>query len=98
MNHYEIIEQISKESGIEENDLSDLFDDFFRILYKNMMFTYRFDRNLTKFSQKNIVFKRERKHNDINYPVITFEDCYYEFVKNMQNVISSDNKIINLFF
>lgn len=77
---------------------SDSWYDFFRILYKNMMFTYRFDRNLTKFSQKNIVFKRERKHNDINYPVITFEDCYYEFVKNMQNVISSDNKIINLFF
>lgn len=77
---------------------SDSWYDFFRMLCKNIMFTYRFDRNLTKFSQKKIVFKREPKHNDISYPLITFEDCYYEFVKNMQNVIASDNKIINLFF
>lgn len=77
---------------------SDSWYDFFRILYKNIVFTYRFDRNLTKFSEKTLVFKRNPKHNDINYPVITFEDCYYEFVKNMQNVISSDSKIINLFF
>lgn len=77
---------------------SDSWYDFFRFLYKNIVFTYRFDRNLTKFAHKTLVFKRERKHNDINYPVVAFEDCYYEFVKNMQNVISSDNKIINLFF
>ena len=77
---------------------SDSWYDFFRIIYKNMAFTYKFDRNLTKFSQKKIVYKRQPKHNDIKYPVVAFEDCYYEFVKNMQNVISSDNKIINLFF
>ena len=77
---------------------SDSWYDFFRIFYNNMIFTYKFDRNLTKFSQKNLVFKREIKHNDIKYPVVAFEDCYYEFVKNMQNVISSDNQIINLFF
>ena len=72
--------------------------DFFRILYKTAVFTYKFDRNLAKFGQKNIIFKRERKVNDINYPSISFEDCYYEFVKNFQNTISSDNKLINMFF
>jgi nucleoside-diphosphate-sugar epimerase len=77
---------------------SDSWADFFRILYKNIMFTYTFDRNLTRFSQKRLVFKREKKHNDIEFPAVSFEDCYYEFVKNMQNVIGSDNKIINLFF
>jgi nucleoside-diphosphate-sugar epimerase len=77
---------------------SDSWSDFFRILYKTMVFTYKFDRNLTKFSHKKIVFKRERKDNDINYPTVAFEDCYYEFVKNFQNIISSDTKIINMFF
>lgn len=77
---------------------SDNWVDFFRIIYKNIVFTYKFDRNLTRFSQKSLVFKRSPKHNDINYPTITFEDCYYEFVKEMQNTISSDTNIINLFF
>ena len=40
----------------------------------------------------------EKKENDINYPTVAFEDCYYEFVKNFQNIISSDTKIINMFF
>ena len=62
------------------------------------MFTYTFDRNLTRFSQKKLVYKRAPKHNDIKYPSVAFEDCYFEFVKNMQDVIGSDAKIIKLFF
>jgi len=77
---------------------SDSWEDFFRILYKNILFTYKFDRNLSKFSQKKIIFQRKKRETDINYPTISLEDCYYEFVKNLQNVISSDAQIINLFF
>lgn len=77
---------------------SDSWYDFFRMIYRNIMFTYTFDRNLTRFSHKQLVFKRCPKHNDINYPSVSFEDCYFEFVKNLQNVIGSDSKIIKLFF
>lgn len=77
---------------------SDSWEDFMRILYKNLLFTYKFDRNLSKFSQKKIIFHREKRETDINYPTISLEDCYYEFVKNLQNVISCDAQIINLFF
>lgn len=77
---------------------SNSWKDFFRILYKNLLFTYKFNKNLAKFSQKKIIFQREKREKDINYPTITLEDCYFEFVKNFQNVISSDSKIINLFF
>ena len=77
---------------------SDSWYDFFRMIYRNIMFTYTFDRNLTQFSQKKLIYKRSPKHNDIKYPSVTFEDCYFEFVKNMQNVIGSDSKIIKLFF
>lgn len=77
---------------------SDSWDDFLRMLYKSIMFTYTFDRNLIKFSQKNIVFRRTPKHNDVHYPTIAIEDCYDNFIKNAQNVISSDSKIIKLFF
>jgi thioester reductase-like protein len=77
---------------------TDSWYDFFRMIYRSIMFTYTFDRNLTRFSQKKLVYKRAPKHNDIKYPSVAFEDCYYEFVKNMQDVIGSDAKIIKLFF
>jgi nucleoside-diphosphate-sugar epimerase len=77
---------------------SDSWEDFFRILYKNLLFTYKFDKNLSKFSQKKIIFQRKKREKDIKYPSIAIEDCYYEFVKNLQNIISSDAQIINLFF
>ena len=76
---------------------SDGVGEAFVMLYRTISMTYKFDRNLARFSHKTLVFERLPKHNDITYPDTSFEDCYYEFVKNLQSVIGSDPGIIKLF-
>lgn len=70
----------------------------FNLFYKNMLFTYYFDRHLIKFVQKKLIFKRELKENDIKYPNLTFEQCYFAFTKNLQNIIDNDDSISCLLF
>ena len=72
--------------------------ELFNLFYKNILFTYNFDRHLIKFVQKKLIFKRELKENDIKYPNLTFEQCYFAFTKNLQNVIDNDDSISRLLF
>ena len=65
----------------------------FKTFYKKIMFTYSFNRHLLKFADKNLVFKREVKENDIQYPTSTFEECYYVFTKNLQLLIDNDDSV-----
>ena len=77
---------------------ADTWEDLAHILCKSMLFTYRFDRHLARFGQKELVFKRAPKPNDISYPTVAFEECYFEFVKEFQNAVGYDSNIVNLFF
>ena len=78
---------------------TDSWKDFIKVILKNLEFTYKFNKNFLKFSQKKIIFEREkREKNDIQYPTISLEDCYYEFVKKLQDQLTKDVKILNIFF
>lgn len=68
-----------------------------RMLYKNIIFTYRFNRTFMRFTEKRVIFKRKIREKDEIYTNKTYEECYFEFVKNIRNIIHHDTTITRIF-
>jgi nucleoside-diphosphate-sugar epimerase len=71
--------------------------ELFRMIYKNMMFNYKFNKTFMKFTQKKMVFKRRVRENDIIYTDKTYEECIFSFVKRFQDTIQDDDRIMKMF-